>query len=497
MDVSKWTGVPVAALAVLAGCAPQGAPIQPQPLSPAAVIDSVISTPPLHRTHWGIQVVEARSARTLHRVNAEKHFRPASNMKLVVTAVALAELGPDYRYRTDIHALGFEPADDSVADALLVEGRGDPTLSERFHPTDYAVLDSLADSLAHAGVRRVAGDLVIDASYFDSTRVHPTWEIGDLPWYYAAPVAAFGIAEGAFPVRIGPGPAPGEPARFEVLAPRRLIGVAGRVVTDTAGADYDLDVTRLEESDSIVVSGRVPLLEEPDTSWLAVLDPAEYAGRALALALEDRGIAVEGDVRVVFDSADAAAVRERTAGRARAPIATWTSPPLGEIVAGILEPSQNWIAEHLLKTLGAELEGEGSWSAGLEVEERYLFEVVGIDSAAVYLRDASGLSAQNLLAPEAVVQLLSHARGAAWGDVYRAALAEPGEEGTLESRLLELRGRLAAKTGTITHVNALSGYLVGGDGDRELIFSILTDGSGQPSSDVRAAIDRIIHAIAR
>src|SRR5690606_25647417 len=217
-----------------------------------------------------------------------------------------------------------------------------------------------------------------------------------------------------------------------------------------------------------------------------VYDPAEAA------ALRTGSGAADG----VLDSAAAATGTGEQGAPPLVPIASWTSAPLSEIVAAILKPSQNWIAEMLLKTLGAERGEGGSWPAGLEVERRYLFDVVGIDSTAVVLRDASGLSAQNLLTPRAIVQLLEHARRMPWGPVYRAALAVPGEkDGTLERRLVALEGRLFAKTGTIAHVNSLSGYLTTASGG-ELVFSILSNASGRPAAEVRRAIDANVNAAA-
>ncbi|HSJ13055.1 MAG TPA: D-alanyl-D-alanine carboxypeptidase/D-alanyl-D-alanine-endopeptidase, partial [Longimicrobiales bacterium] len=178
-------------------------------------------------------------------------------------------------------------------------------------------------------------------------------------------------------------------------------------------------------------------------------------------------------------------------------IAALASPPLAEIVPAILQPSQNWIAEHVLKTLGAERGTEGSWSGGLAVERRYLSDVVGIDSLAFNLRDGSGLAAQNLLTPAATVTLLDHVRAAPWRTQFAAALAAPGMTGsTLENRLAPLAGRLVAKTGTIANVNALSGYLTT-DSGRELTFSILSNGSGLPSATVRAAMDSVVRLVAR
>jgi D-alanyl-D-alanine carboxypeptidase/D-alanyl-D-alanine-endopeptidase (penicillin-binding protein 4) len=212
--------------------------------------------------------------------------------------------------------------------------------------------------------------------------------------------------------------------------------------------------------------------------------------------LRTRGITVDGEVIVLRDSAQAATLRSNLhVGYTR--IADVISPPLNDVVGAILRPSQNWIAEHVLKTLGAERRGTGGWSTGIDVERRYLIDVAGIDSTAFLLRDASGLSPQNLMTPDMVIALLEHARSSPWRDRFVEALPGPGmEDSTLENRLRELDGRLRAKTGSITNVNSLSGYITDTDG-RTLAFSILTNGSGVSSAVVRQGIDRIVLAIAR
>jgi D-alanyl-D-alanine carboxypeptidase/D-alanyl-D-alanine-endopeptidase (penicillin-binding protein 4) len=166
-------------------------------------------------------------------------------------------------------------------------------------------------------------------------------------------------------------------------------------------------------------------------------------------------------------------------------------------VEGILEPSQNWMTEQLVRALGMELGRKGSWEEGFQVEEGFLTREVGVDSLDIHYRDASGLSAYNLVTPRAMVQILAFMRDSPRGELFRNALAEPGEEdSTLENRLTNLEGRVFGKTGTISHVNSLSGYLTTESG-REIIFSILTNGSGLPSSQVREGIDAVIQIVAR
>lgn len=483
--------------------------------------DSILVTPPLDRGHIGIEVYEPATRRILYRHDGERRFVPASNQKLWPTATALQELGPEFRYRTPILGVGL---DSGAARALIVVGRGDPTFSERFHVPDpvvldaagdtvvvrpdpvvshrrdLAVLDSLADSVVASGVTRITGNLIVDASYFDEDLVPGSWTFGNLNGTSAPATGAFVVAEGIVRVVVAPGEVVGSPAVVAPMAPEGVVPILNGVLTSETGSSGRVSDRRGPWSDTLRLTGAVDLGSEPEILRLPMTDPVRYAAGALADALRARGITIEGVVRVVRDSAEAAALREGRLDPVGAPlpvneVTAWTSPPLSEIVHGILAPSQNWIAEQLLRTLGAEKRGRGGWRQGISVETDFLFNTVGIDSAALRLNDGSGMSNQNLVTPHAVVQLLDYARTAPWGPVFREALASPGKPGTLSRRLPQLTGRLSGKTGTLSSVNALSGYVRTHDG-RELIFSILSNASGLGSGPVVAAIDRMVEALA-
>ena len=446
----------------------------------------------LRDTQWGIEVLDQSTNQILFSENPYRHFIPASNTKLVVTAVAMGTLGPEFRYQTPFY-LGGAPGD-TAPRGLLIVGRGDPTMSGRFHNNDdFAVVKMLADSLHARGVRRINGDIVVDATYFTPEAVHSSWEIGDLPWYYAAPTAAFGIGEAALRLIVSPGSSVGAQAQARVVGSDIPIPLMMRATTDTAGASSTIDVDYEAWPDTLLITGKVGL-NKADSSWIAVPDPALFAAQALRTALAQRGITASGGVRVVRDSIEARSIRGSYNSQ---PTITWTSPPIRDIIAAILKPSQNWIAEQVLRTLGAQYRGRGSWSAGLSVERRYLIDVAQIDSSFFSLRDGSGLSAQNLLSPRATVMLLEHTRRAPWGADYRAALPTPGMRGgTLSSRLAGLEQNVAAKTGSIANVNSLSGYIRTLDG-RDLTFTILSNASGRSSAEVRRGIDKLVNAMAR
>jgi serine-type D-Ala-D-Ala carboxypeptidase/endopeptidase (penicillin-binding protein 4) len=482
MNFSK-AAAPLLLFSSLAGaCARTVEAPAPRIKSPeyVTVADSIVHFG-LREAHWGIELWDQGRNQQLYGHNYMKHFVPASNTKLVVTTVAMGLLGPDWRYETPILVAGAPG--DTAPRALIIRGTGDPTWSARYFGSDLGVLDSIADSLAVKGIRRIAGDVIIDASAFTRDRIHSSWEIGDLPWYYAAPTSAFAVGEAAVRMIVD-----ANVVRFENgFAPAP---VASKVATDTAGANASIDVDYQAWPDTLLVTGSIAA-NGADSSWIAQPLPEQYAAQALVAALNRKQIEVTGTIRIVYDRAEAAVLPVAR------PIMTISSPPLHRIIAGILQPSQNWIAEQLLKTLGY-LKGDGgTWRAGLRVERRYLIDVVKIDSAAFSLTDASGLSAQNLLSPQSIVQLLEHARTSSWGPAYRAALPTPGMRGgTLSNRLKGLEARVAAKTGTISNVNSLSGYLRTADG-RDVTFSIMTNASGKPSSQMRAGIDSIVTALSR
>ncbi len=477
--------------ALLGACLPLRHPA-PRPLGLAGVVDSVTASTALRHTTFGIEVYDPAAGRVIYAHNADSHLMPASNTKLVATSAAMALLGPDWRYRTDVYALGTGAG--GATRGLLLVARGDPTWAPPFQPGDFTVAAALADSIRAAGIKRVDGDLLVDASAFERATVNDSWEIGDLIWYYAAPTSAFALGEGTRRFVVLAGVAPGLPAGVRFIGPEPQGPVLNAITTVSAegNARPNIDPDRLPGMDTLFLRGTIPLGAPPDTETATVADPAVYAARVLQGELAARGIQLAGTVRVLRDTAEA---RAATAAGAPRALASWTSAPVAQIVAACLKPSDNWLAEQLLKTLGAQKGGTGSWRAGLTVERAFLTGPVGLDSLDFSLRDGSGLSAQNLLTAHAIVRLLAYDRAQPWGETYRAALAEPGQPGTLQRRLVAYAGRLHAKTGSIANVNSLSGFLRTDDA-RELVFSIMTNGSGVPASQVRAGIDRIVAAIA-
>jgi len=497
---------------VLLGCAPSTPLASPVP-PPLDDLRSIPVTPPLDGVQWGMLFMDLESGSVLHALNASRRFIPASNRKIPLTAAALGLLGAGYRWEPTFHAPSRPDANGVIRGNLILLAGGDPTLGLPFHPSAAAALDSLAGALAAVGVRGVEGGIIIDASNWDSTAVPGSWMVEDLEGVSGASGGVFGVGEGILEFEIRGGAAPGDAASVTWQPMGDSLFVESRVIT-AEGPSGSLRTIHLPESGRLRLVGQV----EPGERRVlraAAREPSREAAHGLVRALAARGIPVRDGARVAWDPADPDLRRcappsdpVRAAGSASpspprrgcpgiAVVASLPSPPLHEVVTAILGPSQNWMSEQLLRTLGAELGAGGSGREGMTVERGWLQGSAGVDSMDLIQRDGSGMSAQNLVTPRALVQVLEQVASSPDYALYREALPEPGEVGTtLESRLLELRGRLHAKTGTLTNVTSLSGYLET-DGGRTVVFSILTNGSGLPSATMREAIDRLVLDAAR
>ena len=320
--------------------------------------------------------------------------------------------------------------------------------------------------------------------------MHETWEQGDLVWSYAAPVAALAFNDNSIEVRWGPGPGAGAPGRIQFGPDFGDLSIENRTTTVPADGSA-LDVGRLG-SLSLWAGGTISESARMRTSYVALPDPNRFAASAFRQALAEVGIGVQGGTESTLDS------MRYLAARTAQPLAATTSRPYREWLAAILGPSQNLFAEMLLKQVGRQQGGGGSWSAGLEVERRFLIDSVRIDSTQFSLRDGSGLSHVNVVSPMAFAQLLLWMRQHPNFPAFEHALPVSGRSGTIRTRMLgtAVEGRVKAKTGTIFRVNARSGYVTMPNG-RTRIFSIQTNNHALGGAAMVARIDSLVVQIGK
>ncbi|MFO0271748.1 MAG: D-alanyl-D-alanine carboxypeptidase/D-alanyl-D-alanine-endopeptidase [Gemmatimonadota bacterium] len=479
----------LASLAAACGGARVPAPAPaPAPAAPngrealVRAIDSLVRDPRFANAHWGVLVVHPARGDTLYAHNADKLFVPASNQKLVTGAVALAQLGPEFRTRTSVLARG--PLRDGVLDGdLVLVGRGDPSWSDAMQGDALLPLHDLADSVRSRGIRRVRGRVVVATGHFRGPRLGFGWDWDDLEYAYGAPVDAVLLNEGLARLVVEGAARPGEPATVTVqpvAAAARVQSALGptRATPDTAG----LDVTWDDDARTYVVRGTVAVGQRVGLR-VAMREPARAVAAAWLGALDARGVEVTGGV----------AVDTTAAMLAGDTLAVHASPPLADVLRFFEKPSQNQLGEQLLRVVGLERTGVGSADSGLAVVRRQL-AAWGVDSTAAVARDGSGLSRHNFVAPRAVVRILdAMGRQEAWARVFRDALPLAGVDGTLASRMrgTAAQGTVQATTGFVDRVRSLSGYVTTRNGET-LLFSALCNNW---TTDVKA-VERVQDEIA-
>jgi serine-type D-Ala-D-Ala carboxypeptidase/endopeptidase (penicillin-binding protein 4) len=461
-------------------------------------IESLLDSPPYNRQLWGVALVNDQGKLLFGR-NADKLFIPASNTKLVVTSVASALLPPDWTVNTSVYSAG--PVDSGVVQGdLVLYGRGDPTMSKRCYSVDttaegvcdtdpFSKLRVLAGRLHDQGIRVVQGDLVGDGSYFDSQLVHPAWEGYDLNWWYAAPVSGLGFNDNSVDITWGPGIGINAPAELSITPRLGDLTMENRTRTVEIGGESDIGdrMYRIPGTLRLWAEGTVALDARGGTEYFAMPDPALFTARAFRQALAEAGISVLGTTRSTVDSAKYAAARGRS------PLAEVASRPLSDWIFPILNTSQNWFADMLVKQLGRLFGKSGSWSEGITVERRFLIDSMGIDSTLFSLDDGSGLSAANLVAPLAFTQILRFIRRHPHNPTFLAGLPRSGQVGSLHNRFVgtPLEGRVQAKTGSISRVNTISGYIEQPSG-KVLTFSVQANHHAQGYRQMLNQLDSIV-----
>lgn len=485
--------------------APDHAPRPPAADSPAAfraAADSALGDPRWAGASWGALVVDARTGDTLYARDAGKLFLPASNQKLVTGAVALARLGPDYRWRTLLAAAGRPGPDGTLGGNLYVFGSGDPTVSDAMHPAGaLSVFGELADTLRARGVRRVAGEVVAVAGGAGGRFPEGPWKFGwewdDVDTPSGAGVTELLFNEGLARVTVYGGARAGARVRWVVRPTQEAIPLSVysddlRTLApgDTAGAgvtaawDYAINQYVLKAA---VAAGDSATVE------LGIHDPRRAYAGALALALRARGIRVEGSgvTRGVFAGGTSLARGDYPGDRLDT-LAVLVSPPLRDVLPALEKPSQNQIAEALFLTLGREGTGVGAGDSARAVVGAQL-RAWGVEPERdAVVRDGSGLSRHDYLTPAAIVRVLTAARALPAFRTFYDALPVAGVDGTLRARMrgTAAQGRVRAKTGSIDRVRALSGYAATADGG-ELVFSLLCNNFAAPSAEVTRAMDAL------
>jgi D-alanyl-D-alanine carboxypeptidase/D-alanyl-D-alanine-endopeptidase (penicillin-binding protein 4) len=466
----------------------------------AGGINSILADSAFLNANWAVLVVDLDSGEKLYDRNAEKSFIPASNGKIYTTAAALDQLGVDYTFTTPLFIRG-DVVDNTLEGDVIVRGSGDPVIGGRFTDGDItSVFRSWADSLKAAGITRIRGNIIGDDNEFDDMPLGIAWSWDDEPYWYSAEISALSLNDNNVDFSFNAPDDGSKPSITWEPHDTRYVSVTNDLVSVPSDSARATSYSKRRGSNQFTISGDLPAGSSGSTS-LSVFNPTLFFAHVLRETFVKAGIAVEGipmDADVLPDSLDYGSPELRQ-------IASHTSAPLSDIVYELNKISHNLYAEMLLKKLGTLNPVDdpdltpGSAAMGI-ARAMDTFAAAGADTSRLHLKGGSGLSRMTYVTAEMTSSVLSYMwdhPDEAVRDAFLESLPIGGFDGTIESRFKDGRtyGKVRAKTGTLTGVSALSGF-VPSEAGSNLMFVLMANQYTVPTSTVRRAQDDIVELLA-
>lgn len=445
-------------------------------------INQTIEKSEFANSRWGVFVLSLKDNRITCARDARQLFNPASIEKVITSIVALDKLGADFRFRTSVFAADQIEADGSLNGDLTVYGRGAPDF-------DRAGLDNLISQLQAKGLKHIKGNIVGNDSYFKGASIGDGWTWNDLQWHYGAEASALSFRENQAAVYMD---VDGKPA-----VSTDFLEVRGEIKPTESGQTEAFGVERGLQDNQLYVWGN----GKKAYGRISVHNPALWTAKNFKEALEKKGITVVGEAKFVdwktegkFDAANAPE------------LAFVESQPLAELVRTMNKRSINLYGELLLRIIGKKF-GDTAPDESREIQELRGDDLAGASVVKKWLRtnnvavediqihDGSGLSRLDFITPEAFGRALVYAAQSNFAAVFENSLPIAGTDGTLGGRLWNVKGKILAKTGSITYVNSLAGYAQKEDGE---IFAFVIIGNNVTrKNDSARLIDKIAASLVK
>ncbi len=425
----------------------------------SGVIDRAVSKKCVNQGKTGISVVALPSGKQVYERNGKLALLPASVQKLITTASALHYLGPNYRFKTEILHTGSRKS--GVIDGdLIIRGGGDPDLTPE-------KIWLIAEQIKRMGVNEVTGALVVDGTYFDSLITAPSWKENHTQRAYDARLGALSVSFNTVAVDVHPGGKNGGPAIVGLFPDSPYFELVNKATTALSGKRGITALRSLQKGKTVItVTGIMRPGSKGKKIYLNIQNPLEYAAVTFKEYFQRSGVVIKGGVRI--------AVTDKSATS----IYTHKSDPLAVIVRKLNKFSNNFVAEQIAKTIAAEKTGApGSHEKALELLRRFLTDS-GIDVSEIILADASGLSRRNRISAKAITSLLTVMNGRFdIGPDFLAALGIMGVDGSVKKRMSSspARSQARAKTGSLSRLSALAGYVAGEKGSLFAFAIFLND----------------------
>jgi D-alanyl-D-alanine carboxypeptidase/D-alanyl-D-alanine-endopeptidase (penicillin-binding protein 4) len=437
---------------------------------------------------WSV-IVRDSTGKIVEGYNFDKHVRPASNLKLLTSAMILNELGPDFRYTTNIYGLGIQSGNKWEGD-IIVRGSGDPSISGTFYNKDrFHVFDKFFQSLDSLGIKKIDGSLVGNDAYFDQQAYPEGWSWDDLSFYYGVEVSALSFNENAVDLRVYANKGIGQKPDIEWFPfDTDYVNFVNEQVITPSYSEYDESYRRIMGTNTILLRSSLPE-NYVEKESLSILDAPRFFVDTFQKYLEQGGITVTEPM--VVESSP----RNWQEGRFTV-LGEHQSEPLSKLLQEMNKESNNFYAEMLLKTAAAEhYDTPGSTELGVSLVESFA-EKMNVDEESLVLSDGSGLASSTLITTEGLSKMMVKMRSNPYFKTYKSSLGVAGKDGTLEYRFRDtpLEDNFHGKTGYISGVRALSGYMESSSG-RPLVVSVITNNYTEPTSYIDSLQEEIIQKI--
>lgn len=433
---------------------------------------------------WSV-IVRDSAGTILEGYNFDKLVRPASNVKLLTSAAILDALGENYIFQTYMYGIGHQEGNIWKGD-VVIRGVGDPSINGKFYDGNkFYVFEKFYAALDSAGITKIDGNLIGNDSYFDQHPYPDGWSWDDLSFYYGVEINALSFNENAVDLQVFTNKEVGEIPEIQWFPfDTDYVEFINEQVITPPQSEYDEFYQRIMGTNTILLQSKLPQNYYEEES-LSVMNASLFFMDTFEKYLEDGGISLSG--RVIIDSQP----RNWENDKYKA-LEVHRSPPLKKLLREVNKESNNFYVEMLLKTAAAErFDTEGSTELGLSMVKDFA-KSMGMDTTKVEMTDGAGMSPATLLTVEDLSNLLVQMQHHENFTAYRNSFAVAGVDGSLEYRFRNspLKKRLLGKTGYVSGVRALSGYMKASSGE-PLIFSIVTNNYTEKTS----YIDRVQKSI--
>lgn len=426
----------------------------------------------------GVAIKSMKTGETLYTRNASLSLVPASILKIFTAESALLFLGPQFKFKTSFYTDATEFKEGVIKGNVYLVHSGDPTLA-------YKDLIALMDELKSHQVQRIDGNIYIDMSAYDQAIYGPGWIWDDTQYCYGAPISASIINHNCLSFSVSPGKAVGNPATI-LESPHFFYSIQNGVVTKPASARSCTLRLGTNPDSSISVSGCMPRGRYAQGLTTIISDTVAYNKAMLRALFSRSGIEIRGNIM------------EGSAPTNVSVMVTHESKSLTDLISTMLKKSDNIIAGSLFKKIGEiYFKQPGSWENGSLAVSKILTEKAGVDCTGMSVLDGSGLSRYNHISPAQMLKVLDfayHHNGTNYE--FISGLPVAGVDGTLKHRLSNIAWKVRAKTGTMSGVNALAGYVIT-DEKEPLAFVIIVNGHLGMGWQYKELEDKIVTYMSR